>query len=183
MKDHLKFKNNPVLGDRPTRSFIAPKAGFSTFRESKMDDFKKAFWENTKKEGNCVVWQGLISNGYGQVYKDGKTRWAHRVAWEITNGSIPKGLNVLHKCDNKPCVNPEHLFLGTQSDNLKDSVRKGRFAMFRSMKQFCPNGHKYDVNDMYIDPTTGHRHCRICRRANSKKWNITKREARHARKL
>jgi hypothetical protein len=53
---------------------------------------------------------------------------AHRAAWERANGPIPHGLKVLHRCDNPPCVNPEHLFLGTQVDNIKDCFQKGRIS-------------------------------------------------------
>lgn len=60
---------------------------------------------------------------------DTRTRaYAHRVAWELTYGPIPNGLRVLHTCDNPRCVNPGHLMLGTQSDNIADSMRKGRFT-------------------------------------------------------
>lgn len=64
--------------------------------------------------------------GYGKVKRNGVTTVAHRVSWEMENGPIPDGLQVCHHCDNPPCVNPEHLFLGTQKNNLDDRNRKGR---------------------------------------------------------
>lgn len=77
----------------------------------------------------CWEWQGCrISYGYGRVRYDGKTRFAHRVAWELTHGQIPDGLCVLHICDNPPCCNPAHLFLGTKADNNADKVSKNRQA-------------------------------------------------------
>ena len=79
----------------------------------------------------CWVWQGSAGkDGYGRmVYRlDGQRviRGAHRVSWEVANGPIPEGMHVLHRCDNPPCVNPAHLFLGTQADNMRDMTRKGR---------------------------------------------------------
>ena len=92
---------------------------------------KKPFWDRVLKTDNCWYWLGSISvDGYGQynisVNGKGTTRAAHRISWEEHNGAIPPGMFVLHNCDFRPCVNPKHLFLGTQSDNLKDMDRKGR---------------------------------------------------------
>lgn len=75
----------------------------------------------------CIEWQGWHTKaGYGQLTRDGKKIYAHRDAWEKANGPIPKGMHVLHRCDNPPCVNPEHLFLGTHTDNMHDMIAKGR---------------------------------------------------------
>ena len=81
-------------------------------------------------DGPCTVWKGCIrkDSGYGQAYYKGKHVRAHRMAWEEAHGPIPEGMQVLHKCDNKPCVNVDHLFLGTHDDNMKDKVAKGRQA-------------------------------------------------------
>jgi HNH endonuclease len=65
-------------------------------------------------------------NGYGRFRVNGILDYAHRYSWKIYKGSIPQGMNVLHHCDNPSCVNPDHLFLGTQSENLHDMVAKGR---------------------------------------------------------
>ena len=79
-------------------------------------------------ESGCHEWQGCIMpNGYGQVRHNGKTAYAHRVAWELANGSTC-GLYVLHRCDNRRCVNADHLFLGTFNDNMRDMVNKSRHA-------------------------------------------------------
>lgn len=75
----------------------------------------------------CIEWHGYAhEDGYGFIKIKGQNCLTHRVSWEINNGPIPEGLCVLHKCDNPPCINPEHLFLGTKQDNMNDCIRKGR---------------------------------------------------------
>jgi hypothetical protein len=82
------------------------------------------------RAGGCWIWRGAINNkGYGYLTagKRGAGRvLAHRVSWELNNGMITGGEIVLHTCDNPPCVNPDHLRLGTQLDNLRDMAAKGR---------------------------------------------------------
>lgn len=96
------------------------------------DGFINRFWTKVCKKDNscCWEWRGAIqSKGYGSVgVSAGKTALAHRVAYELTYGEIPKGMHVLHKCDNRRCVNPAHIFLGTNKDNVRDKVQKGRQA-------------------------------------------------------
>ena len=99
------------------------------------------FWSKVKKvAGGCWEWAAYrnVDTGYGQFMwaaKYGRNRPvnAHRVAWELTHGD-PGDLFVLHKCDNPPCVNPDHLFIGTQLDNMRDAARKGRLSVPHSRK-------------------------------------------------
>jgi DNA-binding CsgD family transcriptional regulator len=90
------------------------------------------FWPKVDKAGDCWVWTAADDNfGYGHFSMPDTSgasslQLAHRVSWIIANGPIPDGMCVLHTCDNPPCVNPAHLFLGTQSDNAHDRDSKGR---------------------------------------------------------
>jgi hypothetical protein len=82
---------------------------------------------NIRRVGECIEWAGDIdAYGYGRISFDGKQRRAHRFAFEVSKGPIPKGLGVCHTCDNPPCINPKHLFAGTQKQNADDMVSKGR---------------------------------------------------------
>lgn len=82
--------------------------------------------------GGCHLWvASRLSNGYGKFWLDGRMQYAHRVAWMFVNGPIPEGEGyhgtcVLHRCDNRACVRPDHLFLGSQADNMQDRNEKGR---------------------------------------------------------
>jgi hypothetical protein len=77
----------------------------------------------------CWVWQkSTYSGGYGAIGDDGKIKLAHRVAYESLVGPIPSGAHVLHTCDNRLCVNPAHLYTGTNAQNVKDAIDRGRYV-------------------------------------------------------
>ena len=88
------------------------------------------FWSKVRKlPGKDACWEwlaGCYSSGYGSATYEGKQDRAHRIAWQLANGEIPAGMDVLHKCDNVKCVRASHLFLGTQADNNLDKYLKGR---------------------------------------------------------
>jgi hypothetical protein len=85
-----------------------------------------------QNDNGCLEWQ-RHRNPYGLIKVNGKMMGAHRLAWEIKNGEIPDGLFVLHKCDNPACCNTDHLFLGSQKDNMQDALKKGRMKL-----PYCP---------------------------------------------
>lgn len=88
------------------------------------------FWEKVRVRGpdDCWLWTASLQKGYGQIGIKGQRApgKAHRVSWGLHHGPIPEGAEVLHTCDNPPCVNPRHLFLGSQTANLEDMTGKGR---------------------------------------------------------
>lgn len=91
----------------------------------------RRFWAKVDRSGGpsaCWPWLGARLRGaHGQLTQHGKRRVASRVAWELTRGPIPAGKFVCHRCDRGECCNPEHLFIGTQAENMRDAITKGRF--------------------------------------------------------
>lgn len=89
-----------------------------------------SFWAKVHKTDDCWEWTAArMSSGYGGFYWQRGRVPAHRFSWEIAFGAIPEGMFVCHHCDNRLCVRPDHLFLGTALDNARDCVAKGRLAL------------------------------------------------------
>lgn len=126
------------------------------------------FWAKVLKGEGCWEWQGSKSKagGYGYVHVGGQVNRrpmkAHRLSWELHNGPIPHGLWVLHQCDNPPCVNPSHLFLGTRTDNMQNAASKGRIkTVGQSRIAHCKRGHDFTPENTKRR-ANGHRRCVAC---------------------
>jgi len=95
------------------------------FTEVPLEDrFEEKYYKD--QETGCWEWTANTRNDYGGIRDGDQYRCAHRVSWELHNGEIPEGKIVCHHCDNPSCVNPNHLFIGTQKDNVQDMVNKKR---------------------------------------------------------
>lgn len=112
-------------------------------------------------ESGCWIWtRSKSKDGYGKVWYNGKLVSTHRLIYQLFNKEIPKGMYVLHKCDNSQCVNPDHLFLGTHTDNMRDMVNKKRAATGEE------NGSRLteqDVKEIKIRLRNGDKVCMIAK--------------------
>jgi hypothetical protein len=110
-------------------------------------------------DSGCWEWQrSKNEKGYGMINYGGMIWKAHRLSYIFFVGEINNGLFVCHKCDNPSCVNPDHLFLGTNLDNMRDLVSKRRH--FRHGQTHCKHGHEYTSDNTYV--YDGDRYCRKC---------------------
>jgi hypothetical protein len=115
------------------------KAGQKAGNNRTIESITDRFWRRVDKSGDCWEWLGYRHSGFwhGQIMSASRRIvWVHRLSWEIHNGPVPSGKCVLHTCDNPGCVNPYHLFLGTQRDNMKDMWRKGRGVLPKTQGQY-----------------------------------------------
>ena len=125
------------LHNRPSKPWVAlpNRKGYDANRQV---DWNTLFWSRVRKDADgCWRVSGTPANPAGHVHillPNGWRVYAHRLSWWLANGKIPKGASILHRCDVPRCVNPAHLFVGSQKDNMHDAVQKGRKNCFGHQK-------------------------------------------------
>lgn len=140
-----------------------------------MNKFEKRFWGKVEKTKGCWIWKGGLSQGYGRLQigsrKDGSRRkvLAHRIAYELMIGDIPKGKELDHLCRNRACVRPEHLEPVIKKINILRGIGMGAQ---NAQKKFCKHGHEFTKDNTYF--LKRGRECKKCHKAWQKKYHEKK---------
>ena len=132
-----------------------------------MRTLEERFWARVKKTKNCWVWIGGTANNYGTLLVNGKHTQAHRFAYELLVGTIPKGLEIDHLCSNKLCVKPAHLEPVTHRINI---LRGAGWAASNARKTHCSKGHIYNLFNTHVNKNN-ERICRQCWQRPNRKVN------------
>lgn len=140
-------------------------------------DFVESFWLRTEAKGDCIEWiKARNANGYGWVYYNARARLTHRVAYELSVGPIPDGLQIDHLCRNRACCNPYHLEPVTLSENVRRGMAAERAREIGAAKTHCKRGHEFTPDNTYRQPGTGRRSCRTCKRGVLREHQILDRK-------
>jgi hypothetical protein len=127
--------------------------------------YEERLFSYVNVSGVCWEWEGAISsNGYGLIYRDGKLVRAHRAVYEHLMGRIPKGLVCDHLCRNTHCVNPDHIEIVTQSENMRRGYSP---SAMNARKTHCVNGHELAWGNIYVN-AEGHRTCIVCKASRNR---------------
>lgn len=155
MKDYAKkYRQNNLEACRKTTREIAAQKRKEPVDISNMTEEQKGnFWSKVEKSDGCWEWTGAKSDpGYGTFNVGYHNVRAHRLSYELLIGEIEQGMFICHKCDNPSCVNPEHLFMGTPGDNMRDMVNKGRNPDIFGRNNPVAKLTEQEVKEIYIDP-------------------------------
>jgi hypothetical protein len=137
------------------------------------EPLENRFFKKVNKTNECWLWTAYKNNnGYGVIRENGVNVLAHRLSLTLSGVDLPDDKNALHKCDVPACVNPEHLYVGTQKENIRDLVNRGRHCNQNTRKTHCIHGHEF--TDANIIRTKKGRHCRECNRIALRKRKIEK---------
>ncbi len=145
-------------------------------RASARTPWEQRLWARATVVGDCWEFTGArVPAGYGKLLADGRVQYTHRLSFLATTGPIPVGAVVMHACDNPPCINPAHLSVGSQADNVRDRDAKGRRTQFlggwaqrNREKTHCLRGHEM-AGDNVIRRSDG-RECRACRSCRARRY-------------
>lgn len=125
--------------------------------------FIRSFWDFVDKSGDCWIWTGPKNgNAYGYWSGEGIRGLAHRVSLNAVSPCPSPGLLACHSCDNPPCVNPAHLYWGTNADNTRDMIIRGRRNNQNSLKTHCKRGHEFAGDNLLIVGRDRRRQCKTC---------------------
>ena len=132
------------------------------------------FWRYVRKTESCWLWEAYKNHdGYGRFWLNGRSVTASRFSYALAHGQIPDGLAVCHRCDTPACVNPNHLFLGTQSENIRDAFQKGRKVIPKGCyadRTHCDRGHELSGYNLQIVGQRKSRRCRACNVERTREW-------------
>ena len=142
----------------------------------KRESLERRFWAKVNKEGPipikrpdlgpCWLWTGgKGGGGYGHFKLDRKMKYSHQYTYESLVAPIPEGLQLDHLCRNRSCVNPGHLEIVSNAEN----IRRGEAGQHQRIKTHCPKGHPYDLFNTYFSPSRINRQCRTCCREGQRK--------------